>query len=155
MKRLKKKTEETERRGRKTSWLCRVESPPKVNSSAWPSGRQRAPGLLGHGGRSSVRCSGSLKRCPLIFPCCLTKESYVCSASGKDGISDSDLLGFLDGLSGMFWEKTLQHTAVVQHGSRLDFCTPKKACDGKDHTPLHSSCCLGLSFCDLLALTDS
>lgn len=46
--------------------------------------------------------SGSLRRCPLIFPHCLSKESPAGPASGRDGISDSALLGFLDRHGGTF-----------------------------------------------------
>lgn len=46
--------------------------------------------------------SGSLRRCPLIFPHCLSKESPPGPASGRDGISDSALLGFLDRHGGTF-----------------------------------------------------
>lgn len=56
-------------------------------------------------GSSTAWRSGSLRRCPLIFPCCFSKESAAGPVSGRDGISDSALLGFLDRHGGIFCER--------------------------------------------------
>lgn len=92
--------------------------------------------------------SGSLRRCPLIFPRCLSKESAAGPASGRDGISDSALLGFLDRHGGTFWKrKALENMMAVLFVKAFFFLSDleyhQKTANGNR---LQTIDCFGLSF---------
>lgn len=110
---------QTGKRGKERVWLRETDKEGEILMAAqgWKSSQSKqhrltqqqqqttGPRAVWPRGSSTVWPSGSLRRCPLIFPRCLSKESTAGPASGRDGISDSALLGFLDRHGGTFWEK--------------------------------------------------